>query len=102
MKDHYLIVAKTIIEQLGGNKFRAMTGTCNFLGGPDYVSFKFKGSKKANFCKIMLMPTDTYKMEFFKYSPKLGKFTPKAEFMDVYCDQLQDIFTHVTGLYTHL
>jgi hypothetical protein len=39
---------------------------------------------------------------FYKMHKKTLEVTDVAEFEGVYWDQLQEIFTHVTGLYTSL
>ena len=42
-----MTTAATILEQLGGNKFRAMTGAKNFLDGGSYLSFHLpRGAKE--------------------------------------------------------
>ncbi len=109
-------VAETILAQLGGNKFIAMTGSKNFIAdnGSDTLRMDLvKCMTKANKLWITLdRVTDTYTMKFFKYTK--GKLDMKTyEWIDeksvdikvvkgVYCDMLQDIFKDVTGLYTHL
>lgn len=95
-------IALKILEQLGGSKFKAMTGATNFSFSPSALSFFFFGCKKTNCCKITLLPSDTYKMEFFKFKTKNLSCTLFKEFQPVFCDQLQTIFTQVTGLETHL
>ena len=61
-----MTVAQTILDQLGGNKFIAMTGSKNFLGGEKSLSMKLaKNQSGATHLRIELEPTDTYKMEFF-------------------------------------
>ena len=38
-----LTVANTILQQLGGNKFRVMTGAKNFVGSNDALTFRLPG-----------------------------------------------------------
>lgn len=96
-------VANTILKQLGGNKFIAMTGSKNFLGGENSLTMTLtRNAAKAKYLKITLDPSDTYSMEFFSMKTKTFEKVTKENFEGVYCDQLQDIFTSVTGLYTHL
>lgn len=96
-----LEVAKTILEQLGGNKFAVMTGAKNFVGSEQGLMFKIgSNSKGVNKVRIVLTPMDLYDMEF--YSVRGTSIKLKAEHKGVYCDQLQNIFVEATGLYTRL
>ena len=100
-------VATTILQQLGGNKFNAMTGAKNHTADDNALMFKLPSNFATdgiNFVKIRLMPDDTYTMEFSKITWR--KYVPTIKSIkiltDVYCDQLQTLFTKVTGLDTHL
>jgi hypothetical protein len=90
-----------ILQQLGGNRFVAMTGANSFCYDTDNtLIFKFRGSKKFNGCRITLNGLDLYDMRFVKIgrAPTFKKVVEDVE--NVYCDQLQSIFTDKTGLYT--
>jgi hypothetical protein len=95
-------VAETILAQLGGNKFRAMTGA-TLSGGPDQLTVCLGRSRAV---VIKLAADDTYTVSLHKP----GRFTAKGDWKQpepvtrtgVYCDQLQSIFTELTGLYTSL
>ncbi|MEI6881325.1 MAG: hypothetical protein WCK82_08350 [Bacteroidota bacterium] len=96
-------VAVTILAQLGGNKFKVMTGANLFStwedkGNPG-LAFKLP-SRICNKVIITLLPSDTYQMRFLKIRGVNVKTV--REFTDIYADQLQEIFTEVTGLDTHL
>lgn len=92
-------VAETILNQLGGNRFIAMTGSKNFAASENYLSMKLtRNASGANYLKITLTPMDVYKMEFI--SIRGNSIKTKVEFDNVYCDQLQSLFTEATGLYT--
>jgi hypothetical protein len=93
-------VAIEILKQLGGNKFIVMTGANTFTCSDYVMSFKFKMCPKTNVCRITLTPMDVYTMEFFRI--RGTDFKPVEKFEGVYNDMLQDIFTQVTGLNTHL
>jgi len=94
-------VAETILEQLGGNKFAAMTGSKHFFAGDDFLGMKLiRNKSKANYLKITLTPADLYEMTFIKTTSRSVKTV--LQFDSVYFDQLQEMFTSVTGLYTHL
>ena len=106
-------VADIILQQLGGNKFTVMTGSKNYLAEENTLRMHLAKNKSgANRLRITLNWNDLYSLEFYRHIPgKLNKNTLEytndaveavAEFDDVYCDQLQSIFTQVTGLYTHL
>ena len=105
-------MATTILNQLGGNKFIAMTGAKDFLTGGNDITFKIgKNSSKANMINIILDDNDTYTMKFIKFTK--FRMTKNYEFIEaktevlkeekgIYSDLLQEIFTEYTGLYTHL
>jgi hypothetical protein len=87
---------EVIYQQLGGGRFRAMTGATLLHDGDNTLCVKFKGSRKANYMRVTLNGNDLYDMKFQK------GFNVVAEFKDVYNDMLQSLFTKTTGLYTSL
>ena len=106
-------VAETILQQLGGNRFVSMTGAKNFVADGNTLRMSLpRNVSKANRLYITLDASDTYTMRFFHYSPaRLNRKTyawsdDKVKEIktlhDVYCDQLQEVFTAVTGMHTHL
>lgn len=106
-------IAKTILDQLGGNKFLVMTGVTHLLADGNTLRMTLpKNASKANRLYITLDSTDTYTMRFFRYTPgRLNKKTfawseDKTEEIKlvngVYCDMLQEIFTAITGMATRL
>jgi hypothetical protein len=95
-------VAGTILTQLGGYKFMAMTGANNLIDGGDYLSLKIKRNKtKANYLKITLNKLDLYDM-VFSYVRVNSDEKEIERYENVDFEQLQTIFTKVTGLYTKL
>ncbi len=93
-------VAKTILEQMGGaGKIRAMVGVKTFIASNDGVSFQFKGSRKMNYVKITLDPSDTYTMTLYKFMPKKMELKKIVEFDGLFWDQLKPVFERETGLY---
>jgi len=100
-----LQVARTILEQLGGGKFIAMTGARHIVGSETDLSFTLPGG--GGFCKdginlvrIALTPADTYTVTF---SRRRGRTVETvSEFTDIYFDQLQSVFESATGLRTSL
>lgn len=94
-------VASIILHQLGGNKFRVMTGAKNFLAGENYLAMRIgRNASGANYLKITLNGLDLYDMKFVRIRGE--KMTDVAVHENIYGDQLQSIFTNVTGMYTKL
>ncbi len=97
-----LTVAKTILEQLGGNKFRMMTGAKKLAGDENSLSMRIgRNSSNSNYLKITLNSMDLYDMKFCKLT---RKFEEKSvtEYSDVYNDMLTEVFEKHTGMYTKL
>jgi hypothetical protein len=92
-----LTVAKTILEQLGGEHFVAMTGAKNFVGTEDSLTFEVGSNPKhVSHVRVTQTPDDLYAVTFFRK----GK-APRI--MDgICCDILQELFTNNTGLYISL
>jgi hypothetical protein len=111
-----------IIQQLGGNKFTTMTGSKIKYYGHDNNGYVYlmveliKNQSGAKFLKIQYNYKDLYNMEFTKIKrtvnkewslPGLTKVYDEESvivesFEDVWGEDLQRIFTQVTGLYTRL
>lgn len=92
-------IAQTILAQLGGARFPLITGATNLVAWDDGLSFKLPQTltrSRINWCRICLTPADLYTVEF--YAGPFAKRKKVAEFSDVYCDQLQDLFEEATGL----
>jgi hypothetical protein len=107
-----------ILEQLGGRRFLAMTGSHSLVGHegsneyPEPTLQMIIGTHEAGWHKlrITLQSNDLYKVEFWKktglemlLAQEANTLDPNdtREFTDVYFDQLQEIFTKVTGMYTY-
>ena len=92
-------IAKTILSQLGGNKFIAMTGAKNFgiLSGKNGIGFSIPRHNKVKYLRIKLNAMDTYDMEFLNTKVEVIK-----TYNGIYNDQLQELFSRETGLYTSL
>ena len=94
-------VAKTILQQLGGNKFIAMTGAKNFGSSKNSLQFKIgKNSKSISHVIITLKSSDLYDVEFIKLRGPSRKVVKKVS--GVYNDMLGKIFTKYTGMRTSL
>jgi hypothetical protein len=93
-----MTVARTILDQLGGARFVAMTGAREFVGSADSLTFKFGvNPKRVSQVRVTLTPADLYSVTFFF---RIGK-APQIE-SDVYCNMLEAVFSERTGLYTKL
>ena len=93
----------TILQQLGGNKFIAMTGAKNFVqDGDKMLAFSLpRGADNGiNKIKITLQNNDLYWIEFYKL--RGVELTGVDMSFDIYADKLQETFTNITGLDTHL
>jgi hypothetical protein len=92
---------ETLIKQLGGaGKLQMMIGAKDFLKDKNSLSFKFKGSKKANYVKITLNPKDLYDVSFKKIRGM--KVTDVKDFKDLDVSQLKPTFEKTTELYLSL
>ncbi len=106
-KAEKLQIANTIIEQLGGNRFKMMTGAKNFLATDSGLSFAIPGLGFArngiNELHVILDASDTYTVRAFRVRRSKGipNATLIGEHSGVYNDTLQSVFTGLTGLDTH-
>ena len=85
-----------ILQQLGGNKFIAMTGATCFSDGQNTLIVRFKGSNVANNVNITLNSMDTYDVRFAKISGV--NYKKVKEVYGVYSGMLTNLFETVTGL----
>jgi hypothetical protein len=101
-----LTVPQTILAQLGGGRFLVMTGSYTLTGSDTALTLRLRRNKAgAGYLKITLTLMDTYTMEFTRVKRCRDghqELVVLKKLEDVYCDQLQSIFTEVTGLDTHL
>ena len=92
-----------ILQQLGGNKFIAMTCAKNLgtSGNKKNLSFNIgRNAKSINHVKITLTSADLYDMEFIRI--RGGKVKVVKKVKGVYNDQLGKIFTKYTGMTVRL
>lgn len=95
-------IAKTILEQLGGGRFAAMTGAKKFTSinpkgniGGLYFRLPSNFAKNGiNAVQIVLHPSDTYIVTFLRTNKTISTHE------DIYCDDLVPLFERETGLYT--
>jgi hypothetical protein len=99
-------VAENILQQLGGNKFVAMTGAKNISKGKDsrgneYLGFRLpRADKGINYVKITLNGKDLYDVEYGKIRGANYNVVSTSE--DLYNDMLVNDFEQTTKLYTSL
>lgn len=94
-------IAGAILQQLGGNRFLAMTGSKPLLCHNATASFKLtRNQSKANYMQITLNGLDLYDLKFTRIHN--GNLKVMKEVNNIYNDQLEQTFTEVTGLYTRL
>jgi hypothetical protein len=92
-----LTVARSILDQLGGARFVAMTGARELVGSADSLTFKIGvNPKRVSQVRVTLTSADLYSVTFFR----VGK-APQIE-SDVYSNMLEAVFSERTGLCTQL
>ena len=100
-------VAKIILQQIGGSRFLTMTGSRDLINLGNGLRMSLSRNKtSANRLEIIYDEgADLYNVRFYRQSMNHKTFevtTKDIEKIDgVYCDMLEEIFTDVTGLYTH-
>ena len=94
--------AKTLLRQLGGNKFIMMTGAKQMSIGKDGLTMKIgRNSKSITHVAIDLdRGKDLYTMKFIRVRKGIPKVVKQYD--SVYADNLNNIFEKETGLYTRL
>lgn len=98
-------VAKTILSQLGGSKFIAMTGARNLTSGSRELQVQFPGTggrKAANAVRIELAADDTYRITAYHIARRGLRCDVVAKATGVYADNLRQTFETLTGLRTSL
>lgn len=98
-------VARTILEQLGGTTFVAMTGARNFSSLDNALLFTLPGTggftkNGINRVAILLNGSDLYDLTFSRV--RGSNVTKVDERNDIYAEDLRRVFTEVTGLETSL
>ena len=94
--------AKELLNQLGGNKFKAMTGAKDFGIGSDGLHFKI-GRNSKSISHIVIdydRGKDLYNMKFLRV--RAGKIKVIKKLKGIYTDQLGEIFKRYTGMNVRL
>lgn len=98
-------VARTILVQLGGSRFLAMTGARNLIADDRALSFHLPrglSSQRIDRVSIVLDPSDTYTVRFGRWHSRRLEIDWLTEHSGVYADHLRTTFTASTGLATSL
>lgn len=98
-----MTVPTTILQQLGGNRFKVMTGASSFAGDETMLSFRLPArmtKHRAWGMRIVLQPNDLYLLELLTMKDFEVKTVDRRE--DVFVENLQETFTDMTGLDTSL
>jgi hypothetical protein len=92
-------IAATILDQLGGGRFVAMTGAKMFAHDAGSLRFRLPSRfarEGINFCKVTLTAADDYTVEFGKIWGI--NYRMIATQTGIYADTLRAAFTQATGL----
>lgn len=114
-KERIKEIMLSLYQQLGGHKFVVMTGS-EFTGYMENESGNMEqiiklSRNKSGADKLIVTyeeGKDVYSMRFIKsskFNKRTFSFSETEEIYftsDIYSEQLQEVFTQVTGLYTHL
>ena len=97
------MIAQTILQQIGGRRFTAMTGSRDFIDMGNGLRMSLARNKtSAN--RLDIIWADLYNMRFYRrtFSKKTFESRTKdiAIHEGIYFDMLEEMFTMVTGLYT--
>ena len=98
-----LTVSNTILAQMGGRRFLAMTGAKDLLGSVNSLTMRLPSTLTKNrisHVRITLTPEDEYTVEAL--SIRGLKVKPIDQIEGVYGDTLCSVFTVLTGLHTSL
>jgi hypothetical protein len=96
-----LTVANTILDQLGGGRFLAMTGAKNLLGDKDSLQFKLPArfaKSGINCVRVAINAMDTYDVEFYKIGRRSFDAERVEAIFGVYGEDLRRVFRETTGL----
>jgi len=95
-------VANEIYRQLGGNRFRVMTGAKNMVSTENGIRMRIGRNKtNANYMEVVLNSMDLYDITFAKVT-KMGEMKSVRTYDNVYNDMLVSLFESHTGMYTSL
>lgn len=94
-------IATTILAQLGGNRFAAMTGAKHLVAGERSLTVHLPRGFAAggiDRVTVTLDASDTYSIAFDKWMARRLELKSIAKAEGVYSDDLRTVFTRHTGL----
>ena len=100
------MIAKTILEQIGGRRFAAMTGSKDFIDMGNGLRMSLPRNKtSANRIDIIYDGgADLSTMRFYRRTFSQKTFESRTTDIEtpegIDCEMLEEMFTMVTGLYT--
>ena len=95
-------IANTIYRQLGGNRFRVMTGAKMMVSTENGIRMRIGRNKtNANYMEVVLNSMDLYDITFAKVT-RMGEMKSVRTYDNVYNDMLVSLFESHTGMYTSL
>ena len=95
-------VANEIYRQLGGNRFRVMTGAKMMVSTENGIRMRIGRNKtNANYMEVVLNSMDLYDITFAKVT-RMGEMKSVRTYDNVYNDMLVSLFESHTGMYTSL
>ena len=91
-------VAQEILSQLGGPRIAMMIGGKGFIGAENALQFGFRARARngINKIRIVLDPSDTYTVEFWRVHAGASKLVDSESM--VYCDGLKSLCERRIGL----
>lgn len=93
--------AETILAQMGGHKFLAMTGAKNLKFDSISLTMELPNRPKSiRWVQVVLELDDTYTVKFIKSVKGVPETFKKVQ--GIFADMLQEVFTLHTGLLTSL
>lgn len=96
-------IAATIYSQIGGDRFKVMTGAHSFSQTEQGLVFKLP---KGKYFIVKLNGLDLYDLSYWRNGQFRKDTYVEAKVLnekkDVYAEDLQNVFTEMTGLYTSL
>ena len=96
-----LKIANTVLQQLGGERFRAMTGAKNIVALENGIQFSIPKAKDGiNKVVIKLTSQDNYDIEYWRIRGASFKLIKVSKSIGV--ENLRSTFTKDTGLATSL
>jgi len=95
-------IANEIYRQLGGNRFRVMTGAKMMVSTENGIRMRIGRNKtNANYMEVVLNSMDLYDITFAKVT-RMGEMKSVRTYDNVYNDMLVSLFESHTGMYTTL